>query len=100
MTTPTLKINELTKRYDRTTAVAPCSLCLPQGGFTSILGPSGCGKTTMLMMIAGVVDPAFTSLYYNLIILIFITDGNLFSPLIPKLIPKLFHTTVCKFTIN
>lgn len=58
MTTSTLKINELTKRYDRTTAVAPCSLCLPQGGFTSILGPSGCGKTTMLMMIAGVVEPS------------------------------------------
>ena len=47
MTTSTLKINELTKRYDRTTAVAPCSLCLPQGGFT-----------TMLMMIAGVVEPS------------------------------------------
>ena len=50
--------------------------------------------------ILDISPPAFTSLYYNLIILIFITDGNLFSPLIPKLIPKLFHTTVCKFTIN
>ena len=58
MTTSTLEIRNLTKRYGSNTAVMPSSLRLPQGGFTSILGPSGCGKTTMLMMVAGVEEPS------------------------------------------
>jgi multiple sugar transport system ATP-binding protein len=50
-----VKLDKLTKLYDRTHAPAAdaVSLDIKHGEFMVLLGPSGCGKTTTLRMIAG-----------------------------------------------
>ncbi|GAB5471523.1 MAG: polyamine ABC transporter ATP-binding protein [Rhodospirillales bacterium] len=53
-----LSIQGLTKRYGSLAAVDNVSLEIPQGAFLTLLGPSGSGKTTILMSIAGFVDPS------------------------------------------
>ncbi|MBZ9656015.1 ABC transporter ATP-binding protein [Phyllobacterium lublinensis] len=50
-------IQDLTKRFGMTTALADISLGFESGSFTSLLGPSGCGKTTLLRLIAGFEAP-------------------------------------------
>ena len=52
-----LRLERLTKRYERITAVDDLSLDIAQGEFVCLLGPSGCGKTTTLQMVAGFVAP-------------------------------------------
>lgn len=50
-----LKINEISKQFDRTQApvLDRISLDLQSGEILGLLGPSGCGKTTLLRLIAG-----------------------------------------------
>ena len=50
-------LQDVTKRFGRTTAVDHLSLEVRQGEFLTLLGPSGCGKTTTLNMVAGFLDP-------------------------------------------
>lgn len=52
-----LTIRDLTKRFDRVTAVDDISLKVEEGEFVTLLGPSGCGKTTTLRTIAGFYYP-------------------------------------------
>lgn len=54
---PKLKITDLRKTYGSVIALAGANLELREGEFLTLLGPSGSGKTTMLMMIAGLVQP-------------------------------------------
>ena len=54
----TLRFEALTKRFGSTVALAPLTLTIPGGRFTSILGPSGCGKSTLLRLIAGLERPS------------------------------------------
>ena len=54
---PKLKTIDLRKTYGRVVALAGASLDLEEGEFLTLLGPSGSGKTTMLMTIAGLVQP-------------------------------------------
>lgn len=54
---PLLSLKNLSKRFDKTTAVADVSLAVERGEFFGLLGPSGCGKTTTLRMIAGLEQP-------------------------------------------
>ena len=51
-----LRLNGLTKRFGRFTAVDGVDLHIRRGEFLTLLGPSGSGKTTLLMMIAGFQD--------------------------------------------
>lgn len=51
--TADLKLENLTKRFAKVTAVNDVSLEIPHGKLVTLLGPSGCGKTTILRMIAG-----------------------------------------------
>jgi multiple sugar transport system ATP-binding protein len=46
----------VTKRFDGTTAVDELSLDIPDGEFLVLVGPSGCGKSTALRMLAGLED--------------------------------------------
>jgi multiple sugar transport system ATP-binding protein len=46
----------VTKRYDGTTAVKDLSLEIADGEFLVLVGPSGCGKTTALRMLAGLEE--------------------------------------------
>jgi iron(III) transport system ATP-binding protein len=50
---PYLRIEHLTKRFGRFTALDDISLEVREGEFVCFLGPSGCGKTTLLRAIAG-----------------------------------------------
>lgn len=52
-----LSVQNVTKRFEKFTAVDAVSFDIAKGHFFSILGPSGCGKTTLLRMIAGFDDP-------------------------------------------
>jgi putative spermidine/putrescine transport system ATP-binding protein len=52
-----LALRSLTKRYGAKTVVDNVSLDVGAGKFLTLLGPSGSGKTSILMMIAGFVDP-------------------------------------------
>jgi iron(III) transport system ATP-binding protein len=48
-----LSLQNISKRYGATRAVADVSLEVEGGEFFGLLGPSGCGKTTTLRMVAG-----------------------------------------------
>jgi putative spermidine/putrescine transport system ATP-binding protein len=52
-----IKIQQLTKRFGRVTAVDKLSLEIREGELITLLGPSGCGKTTTLRVIAGFEVP-------------------------------------------
>lgn len=58
MSTSSLELKNLTKRYNNLEVVHPMNVSIPSGQFCSILGPSGCGKTTTLMMLAGIEQPS------------------------------------------
>ncbi|HVG33556.1 MAG TPA: ATP-binding cassette domain-containing protein, partial [Pyrinomonadaceae bacterium] len=50
---PLLSLQNISKSYGATPAVADLTLRVERGEFFGLLGPSGCGKTTTLRMIAG-----------------------------------------------
>lgn len=52
-----LSLQNISKHYGATPAVADLSLAVERGEFFGLLGPSGCGKTTTLRMIAGLETP-------------------------------------------
>jgi iron(III) transport system ATP-binding protein len=54
---PFLSLQNLSKRYGESLAVADLSLDIERREFFGLLGPSGCGKTTTLRMIAGLETP-------------------------------------------
>jgi ABC-type Fe3+/spermidine/putrescine transport system ATPase subunit len=53
-----LSLQNISKRYGQSTAVADVSLDIEQKEFFGLLGPSGCGKTTTLRLIAGLETPS------------------------------------------
>jgi putative spermidine/putrescine transport system ATP-binding protein len=53
-----LALQGLSKRYGSFVAVDDVSLKVERGQFLTLLGPSGSGKTTILMCIAGFVEPS------------------------------------------
>ena len=53
-----LSLQAVSKRYGDFVAVEEASLEIASGRFLTLLGPSGSGKTTILMMIAGFVEPS------------------------------------------
>jgi ABC-type Fe3+/spermidine/putrescine transport system ATPase subunit len=52
-----LSLQNVSRNFGPTRAVADVSLEVEQGEFFGLLGPSGCGKTTTLRMIAGLEKP-------------------------------------------
>ena len=62
---PLLSLKNLSKRFDKTQAVANVSLAVERGEFFGLLGPSGCGKTTTLRMIAGLEKPDSGSIAFD-----------------------------------
>ncbi len=58
-----LRLENLTKRFGKVTAVDNVTLDIPHGKLITLLGPSGCGKTTILRMIAGLEIPTEGKIY-------------------------------------
>jgi NitT/TauT family transport system ATP-binding protein len=59
---PILEVDNLSKSYrqlggENTLAICNVSCRVEPGEFVSFVGPSGCGKTTLLMSIAGLIEP-------------------------------------------
>jgi ABC-type Fe3+/spermidine/putrescine transport system ATPase subunit len=57
MPDPILRLEQVTKRFERTLAADRLSLTVYAGEFFTFLGPSGSGKSTILRMIAGLEQP-------------------------------------------
>lgn len=62
---PLLSLQNISKRFDSTTAVKDVTLEVERGEFFGLLGPSGCGKTTTLRMIAGLEKPDTGSIEFD-----------------------------------
>ncbi len=60
-----LKMENLTKVYDKNIALNNVNLEVQAGEFVCLLGPSGCGKSTFLRLIAGLDTPTQGSIYIN-----------------------------------
>jgi len=56
-TQPVIQTTELTKRYDRQTAVDHLNFQVMEGEIFGFLGPNGAGKTTTLLMLLGLSRP-------------------------------------------
>jgi len=52
-----ITIQNVSRSYESTRALADVSFSVAEGEFCCIVGPSGCGKTTLLRAIAGLDDP-------------------------------------------
>jgi putative spermidine/putrescine transport system ATP-binding protein len=57
MTSTTLSLRGVTRRFKDTVALNSLNLDVAQGELVALLGPSGCGKTTALRIIAGLDRP-------------------------------------------
>jgi ABC-2 type transport system ATP-binding protein len=55
--TPAISTNGLTKRYGKITALADCTITVPEGRISALIGPNGAGKTTLLRLLAGLTRP-------------------------------------------
>src|SRR5437773_2465985 len=55
-----VRLEGVTKRFGKVTAVDGLGLEVSRGEFVSVIGPSGCGKTTMMRLIAGLDQPEAT----------------------------------------
>ena len=54
---PVIRLDELTKRYGRETALDRLSLAVPPGVVFALLGENGAGKTTAIRIMLGLTDP-------------------------------------------
>lgn len=52
-----IKLEDVTKRFGRVTAVDNLSLSVPAGELFAFIGPNGAGKTTTIKLIAGLLRP-------------------------------------------
>ncbi|WP_420633160.1 ABC transporter ATP-binding protein [Candidatus Palauibacter sp.] len=53
--TPAIRLQGVTKRYDKKTAVRDLDLEVPTGSIYGLIGPNGAGKTTTLRMILDII---------------------------------------------
>ena len=60
-----IRLVNVSKVFDETTAVENVSFYVRKGEFITFLGPSGCGKTTTLRMIAGFDIPTSGKILLN-----------------------------------
>ena len=63
MSSSTLSLRGVTKRFKDTVALDSIDLDVAQGELIALLGPSGCGKTTALRIIAGLDRPDSGSVF-------------------------------------
>jgi ABC-type sugar transport system ATPase subunit len=61
----TIRLEHVTRRFGRTTAVDDVSLEIRDREAVTIVGPSGCGKSTMLRIIAGLEQPTSGDIFID-----------------------------------
>ena len=52
-----ISVDNVSKRYGETLALAPTTWPFAAGKTTVLIGPSGCGKSTLLRMLVGLITP-------------------------------------------
>ena len=52
-----IRCENLTKTYDKTTALSHISLTVESGKIVGLLGPNGSGKTTLIKLLTGLLTP-------------------------------------------
>ena len=57
MSSPSVRVDRVTKRFSGHTAVHKLSLDVPGGGIFGLLGPNGAGKSTTIRLIMGILQP-------------------------------------------
>ncbi len=60
-----LRLNQVSKSYGATRALAPLTIDLPEGQTTVLIGPSGCGKSTLLRLMNGLIKPSSGQVYFD-----------------------------------
>jgi ABC-type sugar transport system ATPase subunit len=60
-----VRVDSVTKRFGRTTAVDNISLDINDCEFLALVGPSGCGKSSTLRMISGLELPTSGSIWFG-----------------------------------
>lgn len=60
-----LELRNLTKRYNRVTAVDGINLTVKPGEVYGYLGPNGSGKTTTVRMLTGLIEPSGGHIFYE-----------------------------------
>ncbi|MDJ0821333.1 MAG: sn-glycerol-3-phosphate ABC transporter ATP-binding protein UgpC [Paracoccaceae bacterium] len=62
---PTIRLDNLVKRYGAVEVLHGIDLDMAENEFTVLVGPSGCGKSTTLRMIAGLESVSEGEIYIN-----------------------------------
>lgn len=62
---PTIRLENLVKRYGNVEVLHDISLEMAEHEFTVLVGPSGCGKSTTLRMIAGLESVSEGEIYFG-----------------------------------
>ena len=60
-----VELRDVSKVWDRATAVRSLDLTIEDGEFVAVLGPSGCGKSTTLFMLAGIYLPTTGDILFD-----------------------------------
>ena len=60
-----VRIDNVTKKFGHTTAVADFSAELQDGHLICLLGPSGCGKSTLLNMLCGIIPVTEGKIFFD-----------------------------------
>lgn len=60
-----IRLENVTKRYGETLAVANLSIEIGEGEVCMLIGPSGCGKTTTLRMVNRLIEPTSGRIFVN-----------------------------------
>ena len=61
----TVRLDNITKTFGSTVALANVNLTINAGELFFLLGPSGCGKSTLLRLIAGLHEPTNGRIFFN-----------------------------------
>lgn len=60
-----VRIDNVTKKFGHTTAVADFTAELEDGHLICLLGPSGCGKSTLLNMLCGIIPVSQGQIFFD-----------------------------------
>ncbi|MGD8506675.1 MAG: ABC transporter ATP-binding protein [Candidatus Bathyarchaeota archaeon] len=62
---PIIELKDITKQYEKITALDKVDLNVIRGEVLSLIGPNGAGKTTLLRIIAGIEKPTSGKMLFN-----------------------------------